>query len=84
MAIIETENLVKKYKELKAVDEVNLRIEEAECFGLLGPNGAGKTTLIRVITAFSAPTKGTVRIKGMIVDNHLGLCYHIFWFLWKI
>ena len=57
MTIIETKNLSKKYKDLLAVDNINLTIERGECFGLLGPNGAGKTTLIRMITAVSPPTK---------------------------
>ena len=56
MAIIKTTNLTKKFKELVAVDNVSLEIEEGECFGLLGPNGAGKTSLIKMITAVSPPT----------------------------
>ncbi len=60
MAIIKTTNLSKKFKDLLAVDEVNLEIEEGECFGLLGPNGAGKTSLIRMVTAVSPPTKGEI------------------------
>lgn len=64
MAIITTRNLTKKFKDLVAVDKVNLEINEAECFGLLGPNGAGKTTLIRMITAISPPTEGEVWVLG--------------------
>ncbi len=64
MAIIKTENLSKKFKELTAVDGVNLEIEEGECFGLLGPNGAGKTTLIRMITAVSPVTSGEIWVDG--------------------
>ncbi|MDD5082978.1 MAG: ABC transporter ATP-binding protein, partial [Dehalococcoidales bacterium] len=56
--------LTKKFKDLVAVDNVDLEIEEGECFGLLGPNGAGKTTLIRMIIAVSPPTKGDIRILG--------------------
>ncbi len=59
MAIIKTENLTKKFKDLVAVDDVNLEVEEGECFGLLGPNGAGKASLIRMITAVSPATKVT-------------------------
>jgi ABC-2 type transport system ATP-binding protein len=43
-------DLVKKYVELTAVDNLNLEIMRGEFFGLLGPNGAGKTTTIRMIT----------------------------------
>ena len=64
MAIIKTQNLTKKFKDLVAVDNLNLEIEEGECFGLLGPNGAGKTSLIRMITAVSPPTKGDIWVLG--------------------
>ncbi|MGB2799960.1 MAG: ATP-binding cassette domain-containing protein, partial [Dehalococcoidia bacterium] len=56
MSIIKTKDLTKWFKDVLAVDDVNLEIEEGECFGLLGPNGAGKITLIRMITAVSPPT----------------------------
>ncbi|UCD10302.1 MAG: ABC transporter ATP-binding protein [Dehalococcoidales bacterium] len=64
MAIIETRHLTKKFKDLVAVDDLDLEIEEGECFGLLGPNGSGKTTLIRMITAVSPPTEGEIRVLG--------------------
>jgi lipooligosaccharide transport system ATP-binding protein len=64
MSIIKTANLTKKFKELVAVDNVSLEIEEGECFGLLGPNGAGKTSLIRMITAVSPPTHGDIWVTG--------------------
>ena len=70
MAIIKTKNLTKKFKDLLAVDDVNLEVEEGECFGLLGPNGAGKTSLIRVITAVSPPTQGDIWVLG----NDLKTC----------
>ncbi len=70
MAIIETKNLTKKFKDLVAVDGVNLEIEEGECFGLLGPNGSGKTTLIRMITAVSPPTAGDIRVLGKDLKSH--------------
>lgn len=64
MAIIKTSNLTKKFKDLVAVDDVNLEIEEGECFGLLGPNGAGKTSLIRMIIAVSPPSGGDIWVDG--------------------
>jgi lipooligosaccharide transport system ATP-binding protein len=64
MAIIKTSNLTKKFKELVAVDNISLEIEEGECFGLLGPNGAGKTSLIRMITAVSPTTQGDIWVAG--------------------
>jgi lipooligosaccharide transport system ATP-binding protein len=69
MAIIKTSHLTKKFKKLVAVDDVNLEIEEGECFGLLGPNGAGKTTLIRMITAVSPPTAGDIWVDGMDIKK---------------
>jgi lipooligosaccharide transport system ATP-binding protein len=70
MAIIKTKNLTKKFKDLLAVDGVNLEVEDGECFGLLGPNGAGKTSLIRMITAVSPPTKGDIWILGNDLRTH--------------
>jgi len=64
MAIIVTHHLSKKFKDLVAVDDVDMEIEEGECFGLLGPNGAGKTSLIRMITAASPPTNGNIWVMG--------------------
>ncbi|MEE8419655.1 MAG: ABC transporter ATP-binding protein, partial [Dehalococcoidales bacterium] len=70
MPVIETRNLTKKFKDLVAVDGVDLEIEEGECFGLLGPNGSGKTTLIRMITAVSPPTAGDIRVLGRDLKTH--------------
>ncbi len=70
MAVIKTENLTKKFKDLVAVDSVNLEIEEKECFGLLGPNGAGKTSLIRMIIAVSPPAAGNIRVLGKDLATH--------------
>ena len=47
--IVRIENLVKRYKELVALDHLNLEIKEGEVFGLLGPNGSGKTTAINCL-----------------------------------
>ena len=62
--VVEIENLVKRYRELVALDHFNLTIEEGEIFGLLGPNGSGKTTTINCILALLAFDKGTVRVFG--------------------
>jgi len=62
--IIETEKLTKKFGDIAAVDEVNLRIKEGEIFGLLGPNGAGKTTLISMLCTILAPSSGTAKVNG--------------------
>ena len=70
MAIIKTSHLTKKFKKLVAVENVDLEIEDGECFGLLGPNGAGKTTLIRMITAVSPPTAGEIWVDGLELKKY--------------
>src|SRR4030042_3193578 len=62
--IVDTENLVKSYGKLNAVDGVTLKIDEGEIFGFLGPNGAGKTTTILMMLGLTEPASGTVRVYG--------------------
>ncbi len=63
-AVIEVENLVKRYKELVALDHFNLAIQEGEIFGLLGPNGSGKTTAISCILSLLQYDKGRIQVFG--------------------
>lgn len=65
MYIIETSNLIKKYKDKIAVSNLNLKIKEGELFALLGTNGAGKTTTIKMLSTLILPTNGTVKINGL-------------------
>jgi len=69
MAIIKTKDLTKRFKQVLAVDSIDLEIEEGECFGLLGPNGAGKTSLVRMITAVSPPTEGEIWVQGKSLED---------------
>lgn len=62
--VIKVENLVKRYKELIAVDHFNLDIREGEILGLLGPNGSGKTTTINCILSLLSYDKGTIEVFG--------------------
>lgn len=62
--MLETINLSKTYKDKKAVDEVNLYLNEGESVGLLGPNGAGKSTTISMISSLLKPTSGDVVFEG--------------------
>ncbi len=62
--VIEAIELTKTYNGLKAVDKLNLRIEEGEIFGFLGPNGSGKTTSILMMLGLTEPTSGTARVCG--------------------
>lgn len=61
---IKTKNLVKKYKELIAVDKLNLSVEQGELFSLLGVNGAGKTTTIKMLSCLTKPTDGDAFLNG--------------------
>lgn len=62
--VVKVENLVKRYKELIAVDHFNLAIREGEILGLLGPNGSGKTTTINCILSLLSYDKGTIEVFG--------------------
>ncbi len=62
--IVKIENLVKRYKELVAVDHMNLTIEQGEVFGLLGPNGSGKSTIINCLLALTQFDKGEITVFG--------------------
>lgn len=64
MHVIETKNLTKRYNEITAIDNLNLKIEEGEIFGLLGPNGAGKTTTLLMLTTLKQPTSGTAKVNN--------------------
>lgn len=63
-AILEVDQLVKKYGDFEAVKGISFSVEEGEVFGLLGPNGAGKTQTISMLTGVIPPTQGTARIGG--------------------
>lgn len=65
--MIEVENLVRRFGERIAVDNLTFRVNPGEVLGFLGPNGAGKSTTMRMITGYLAPTRGTVKIQGVDV-----------------
>lgn len=62
--IIEINNLSKNFKNLKAVDNLNINVFKGDVFGFLGPNGAGKSTTIRMLLTLIKPTKGNIKIFG--------------------
>ena len=68
--LLETKNLKKHFKKVKAVDGVNLTVSEGECLGFLGPNGAGKSTTISMIATLIKPTDGEVLYKGEDVHKN--------------
>ncbi len=70
---VETRNLTKIYNgNVKALDNVNLRVEAGKVFGLLGPNGAGKTTLMRILTTQIKPSSGEAYVFGLNVSSESG------------
>jgi len=68
-AILEVQNLVKKYGDFAAVKRISFDIKEGEIFSLLGPNGAGKTTTISVLSTLYAPTEGDATVGGHSVSK---------------
>jgi len=67
MITIKTANLTRKFKDLIAVDNLNIEIPEGEIFGLVGPDGAGKTTTMRLLTGILDPTSG----EGWVYGKHI-------------
>ena len=67
MTAIKTIKLIKKYKNITAVDGIDLEIEEGEIFSLLGVNGAGKTTTIKMLSGLTKPTEGEAFLGGFSI-----------------
>ncbi len=68
-AIIELQDVTKRYGDLTAVDSLSLSIEEGAVFGFIGPNGAGKTTTMRILTTLLRPTSGQAWVAGYSVSD---------------
>ena len=66
---VQFHNVTRHFGPVKAVDGVNLSIEEGAFFAMLGPSGSGKTTCLRLISGFDSPTTGTIRIMGEDVSR---------------
>lgn len=69
MSILSIRNVVKRYHNHTAVDDVSFEIPKGKIFGLLGPNGAGKTSLIRIITTITRPDSGEVFLDGEKINQ---------------
>src|SRR5512141_345968 len=67
---IVAQGLVRHFGSVKAVDGVDLEVQEGEIFGFLGPNGAGKSTVIRMLTTLLKPTAGSAQVAGFDVVTH--------------
>ena len=64
MSIIKVKNLVKRFDDLTAVNDISFEVDEGTIFGFLGPNGAGKTTTINILCTLLSPTSGNASIAG--------------------
>lgn len=64
MALLEVKNLGISFGGLRAVDDLNLKIEKGQLYGLIGPNGAGKTTVFNMLTGVYKPTDGSIFLDG--------------------
>ena len=69
MQTIKTTELVKRYKNITAVEKLNLEIREGELFSLLGVNGAGKTTTIKMLSCLTMPTDGDAVVGGYSITK---------------
>ena len=67
--MIKVRGLVKRYRNLTAVDELDLEIQKGELFSLLGVNGAGKTTTIKMLSCLTMPTEGDATVGGYSIKN---------------
>jgi ABC-2 type transport system ATP-binding protein len=74
--IIEVTNLVKKYGQLTAVDDISFNVNQGEIFGFLGPNGAGKTTTINILCTLARPTSGQATLNGYDVTRQQNQVRH--------
>ena len=71
--IIEINGLTKKFKDVKAVDELSLNVYKGDIFGFLGPNGAGKSTTIRMLLTLIRPNAGKIKLFGKPLNEQRAL-----------
>ena len=74
MSLLEVEGLSKSFNGLKAVRNLDFKVEQGEILGLIGPNGSGKTTTLNLLTGFHKPTSGRITYKGKDVTNLSRCC----------
>ena len=72
MNAIEAKGLVKRYKNITAVDGLDLKIRRGELYALLGVNGAGKTTAIKILSCLTKPSHGDARVGGYSILEEPG------------
>jgi ABC-2 type transport system ATP-binding protein len=67
MAMIEVQNLTKRYRDRSAIEGLTFSVNEGDILGFLGPNGAGKSTTMKILTGFLPPSQGTAKVAGFDV-----------------
>ena len=67
--ILKIRNIIKKYENHLALDDVSISIPKGSIYGLLGPNGAGKSTLMKIINQITAPDSGEVFLDGELLQR---------------
>jgi spermidine/putrescine transport system ATP-binding protein len=67
--VLQLRNIVKMFGDFKAVDDINLAIEEGEFFTIVGPSGSGKTTMIRMLVGMDRPTAGDIILRGKRIND---------------
>ncbi|HLK56831.1 MAG TPA: ATP-binding cassette domain-containing protein, partial [Chthonomonadaceae bacterium] len=67
MPMVEIKHLRKEYRDLVAVKDLCLELEQGDIFGFIGPNGAGKTTTIKMLATLLIPTAGSAYVNGVDV-----------------
>ena len=70
MSAIIINNLTKYYGTLRALDSLNLSVDEGQIFAFIGPNGAGKTTTIRLLLNLIKPTEGEISLLGIKLEGN--------------
>ena len=67
--MIKTFHLTKRYRDVTALDDLDLQVQEGEIFGYIGPNGAGKTTTLKILATLLTPTRGRAQVCGLEVGR---------------
>src|SRR6267142_6023702 len=73
MLLVELRNVSKIYhlggEEIRALDDVSLDVESGEFISIIGPSGSGKSTLMHILGCLDSPTKGTIKLDGVMIEN---------------
>ena len=71
MSLIEIKDVTFSYGDIKALDGINLSLDEGMIVGLIGPNGSGKSTLMKCLCGLLSPRSGAIRMDGKDINNRI-------------